>query len=219
VLDADDRALVIADIPGLIEGAASGVGLGHDFLAHVERCRVLVHVVEVAPLDGSEPAANYASIEAELAAFSPELAALPRIVVVNKLDLVPAPPELDLPEPLFVSAATGAGLDALRRRLLHAVPPREVEAPREDDVAEFAVFRPAAGRAYEVEKVGAGNFRVTGDAVERLIARFDMENEEAQALVERRLVRMGVIAALEREGFEPGDDVEIGGIVFELDPS
>jgi GTP-binding protein len=218
VLDADDRALVIADIPGLIEGASEGVGLGHDFLAHVERCRVLVHLVEPLPLDESDPAANYALIEGELERFSPELAALPRIVVVSKADLVPSPPDLGV-EALFVSSATGAGLDDLRRRLLHAVPPRDEEAVREDDVAEFAVFKPAAGRAYEVQRTGAGEFRVTGDAVERLIARFDMENEEAQAHVERRLTRMGVIAALQREGFEPGDDVEIGGIVFELDPS
>ena len=219
VLETDDRQLVIADIPGLIEGASEGVGLGHDFLAHVERCSVLVHVVDIAPVDGSDPHSNYSLIERELEAHSPDLAALPRIVALNKIDLVPTPDPSGFHDPVLVSAATGAGLPDLRRRLLQAVPPREVEAPREDDVAEFQVFRPAAGRAFSVEKVGAGEFRVSGDAVERLIQRFDLDNEEAQALVERRLARMGVIAALEREGFEPGDDVEIAGIVFELDPS
>jgi GTP-binding protein len=219
-IQADDRQLILADIPGLIEGASEGLGLGHDFLAHVERCRVLVHVVELLPLDASDPRDNYALIESELAAHSPELAALPRIVALNKVDLVPDAGTDGWPEPvLLTSAATGRGLDDLRRLLLRSVPPRAAEEVREDDVAEFAVFRPAAGRAYAVEKTGAGEFRVTGDAVERLIARFDLENEEAQALVERRLQRMGVIAALQREGFEPGDDVEIGGIVFELDPS
>jgi len=89
----------------------------------------------------------------------------------------------------------------------------------EDDVAEFQVFRPAAGRAFEVERTGAHGFRVTGDAVDRLIARHDLENDEALAHVEYRLRRMGVIAALEAKGFEPGDDVELGGVVFELDPS
>ena len=88
----------------------------------------------------------------------------------------------------------------------------------EDDVAEYAVFRPAAGRAFEVEKTGAGEFRVSGEAVERLIARHDMENEDAQRYVEDRLRSMGVIRALESAGFEGGDDVEIGGMVFELDP-
>jgi GTP-binding protein len=89
----------------------------------------------------------------------------------------------------------------------------------EDDVAEFQVFRPAAGRAFEVERTGEGVFRVTGAAVDRLIARHDLENDEALAHVELRLRRMGVIAALEAKGFEPGDDVELGGVVFELDPS
>jgi GTP-binding protein len=219
VLETDDRQLVIADIPGLIEGASEGVGLGHDFLAHVERCSVLVHVVDIAPVDGSDPHSNYSLIERELAAHSPDLAALPRIVALNKIDLLPEPDPSPFSDAVLVSAATGAGLPDLRRRLLQAVPQREPEAPREDDVAEFQVFRPAAGRAFEVQKIGAGEFRVSGDAVERLIQRFDLENEEAQALVERRLQRMGVIAALERAGFEPGDDVEIAGIVFELDPS
>ena len=217
VMEAGERQLVVADIPGLIEGASEGAGLGHDFLAHVERCRVLVHLVDIAPPDGSDPHDNYALIERELEAHSPELAALPRIVVLNKADLDPG--FTAWPGALLVSAATGAGLDELRRRLLAAVPELPPEPPRESGVAEFAVFKPAAGRAFTVEKTGAGEFRVAGDAVERLIARFDLENEEAQAHVERRLVRMGVIAALEREGFEPGDDVEIGGIVFELDPS
>jgi GTP-binding protein len=88
----------------------------------------------------------------------------------------------------------------------------------ESQVAEFQVFRPAARRGFDVERVGRGEFRVTGEAVERLIARHDLENEEALAHVEQRLRRMGVIAALEGRGFEPGDDVEIAGVVFELDP-
>ena len=80
------------------------------------------------------------------------------------------------------------------------------------------MFRPAAGRTFDVERTGEREFRVVGEAVDRLIARHDMENEEALALVEHRLRRMGVIAALEAHGFEPGDDVELGGMVFELDP-
>ncbi|MEJ7893499.1 MAG: GTPase ObgE [Solirubrobacteraceae bacterium] len=222
VIEADDRQLVVADIPGLIEGASEGLGLGHDFLAHVERCRVLVHVLDLAPVDGSDPRENYALIEGELEAHSPELAALPRVLAWSKVDLVPPDPSVETlgaAEVVVTSAATGAGLDDLRRLLLRFVPDR-IEAPAgESGVAEFAVFKPAAGRAFAVERLGDGEFRVAGPAVERLIARFDLENEEAQAHVERRLLRMGVIAALEREGFAPGDDVEIGGIVFELDPS
>jgi GTP-binding protein len=121
---------------------------------------------------------------------------------------------------LLTSSATGAGRVELRNELLARVPVAEPapEGAGEDEVAEFAVFRPGASKAFEVGRTDSGGWLVSGEAVERLIARHDMEDEEAQAYVERRLVRMGVIAALERAGFEPGDDVEIGGTVFELDP-
>jgi GTP-binding protein len=231
-LQADDRQLVIADIPGLIEGASDGAGLGHDFLAHVERTRLLVHVLDLAPLDGSEPVANHAVIERELAEHDARLASLPRVLALSKADLVaPDVAEAAVAEwrarlggevPVIVtSSATREGLDELARELLRRVPPAEpvaLEAGGEDEVAEFRVFRPAAGRAFEVEQVGEREYRVTGEAVDRLIARHDLENDEALALVEQRLRRMGVIAALEARGFEPGDDVELGGIVFELDP-
>jgi GTP-binding protein len=228
-LEADDRQLVVADIPGLIEGASAGAGLGHDFLAHVERTRLLVHVLDLAPLDGSDPVENHRVIERELAEHDARLAALPRIVALSKADLV-TPEEaeaaaaewrerVDAPV-LVTSSATRQGLDELARELLRRVPVAEPvpEAAGEDEVAEFQVFRPAARRAFEVERVGEGAFRVTGEAVDRLIARHDLENEEALAHVEQRLRRLGVIAALEANGFEPGDDVEIGGVVFELDP-
>ena len=231
-LEADDRQLVLADIPGLIEGASGGAGLGHDFLAHVERTRLLVHVLDLAPVDGSDPIENHRVIEHELAGHDPRLAALPRVLALSKADLVaPEAAEAaaavwrdrlggDVPV-LVTSSATGQGLAALARELLRRVPPAEPvarEGAGEDEVAEFRVFRPAAGRAFAVERVGAGEFRVTGDAVDRLIARHDLENDEALAHVEHRLRRMGVISALEARGFEPGDDVEIGGVVFELDP-
>src|SRR5215207_2207810 len=231
-IDADDRQLVLADIPGLIEGASDGAGLGHDFLAHVERTRLLVHVLDLAPLDGSDPEQNHAVIERELAAHDPRLAALPRVLALSKADLV-APERaaaaaaawrarLGEAVPVIVtSSATRQGLDVLARELLWRVPaaaPVGQEGAGEDDVAEFKLFRPAATRAFDVERLGEGEFRVTGEAVDRLIARHDMENEEALAHVEHRLRRMGVIAALEARGFEPGDDVELGGIVFELDP-
>jgi GTP-binding protein len=232
MLESDDRQLVIADIPGLIEGASGGAGLGHDFLAHVERTRLLVHVLDLAPLDGSDPEANHAVIERELAAHDPRLAALPRMLALSKADLVSSEhadaaaaewrERVGDEVPVFVtSSATRQGLDVLARELLRRVPPAEPvahEAAGEDEVAEFKVFRPAAGRNFEVERTDDGGFRVIGDAVDRLIARHDMENDEALALVEHRLRRMGVIAALEAHGFEPGDDVELGGIVFELDP-
>src|SRR5262245_4962245 len=228
-LDADDRQLVIADIPGLIEGAHEGLGLGHDFLAHVERTRLLVHVLDLAPLDGSDPVENHAVIERELAEHDQRLAELPRILSLSKADLVPPETAAEaaaewaarLGVPIVItSAATGQGLDDLRRDLLRRVPVAEplAEDAGEDEVAEFQVFRPARGRAFEVERIGDGEFRVTGEAVDRLIARHDLENDEALAHVEHRLRRMGVLRALEAQGFAPGDDVEIAGVVFELDP-
>jgi GTP-binding protein len=231
-LDTGERQLVIADIPGLIEGASAGAGLGHDFLAHVERTRLLVHVLDLAPLDGSDPVENHRVIEHELAEHDERLASLPRILALSKADLVPDEEaeeaaaawaqRLDPDVPVIVtSAATGGGLDTLRRELLRRVPVAEPEpeGAGEDEQAEFQVFRPAAQRAFEVERVGDGEWRVSGDAVERLVARHDLENDEALVHVEHRLRRMGVIGALEARGFEPGDDVEIGGVVFELDPS
>jgi len=234
-LEAADRQLVVADIPGLIEGASTGAGLGHDFLAHVERTRLLVHVLDLAPLDGSDPAANHAVIERELAAHDPRLAELPRVLALSKADLVEPEAaeraarewqarldpdgEGDVPV-LVTSSATGQGVPELARELLRRVPVQEAApaAAGESELAEYRVFRPAAARAFEVEKLGPREFRVTGEPVDRLIARHDIENEEALAHVEHRLQRMGVIEALQAAGFEPGDDVEIGGIVFELDP-
>ncbi|MCW2983830.1 MAG: obgE [Conexibacter sp.] len=251
-LDGDDRQLVLADIPGLIEGAAGGAGLGHDFLAHVERTRLLVHVLDLAPLDGSDPEENFATIEAELAEYDEGLARLPRILALSKADLVSVeeaemvaevwrerfaaavPPREEWEEPveptpvLITSSATGLGLDELRAELLRRVPvveeavlPPGLEAA--EGLEEHRTFRPSAGRRagreFAIEQVEEGLWRVAGDGVDRLIARHDMENLDALAHVERRLHRMGVIRALEAQGFEPGDDVEIGGVVFELDPS
>jgi GTP-binding protein len=230
-LEGEDRQLVLADIPGLIEGASHGAGLGHDFLAHVERTRLLVHVLDLAPLDGSDPEANFRLVERELELHDPRLARLPRILALSKADLVPAEQagraaaawreRLGPGAPVVVtSAATGEGLDELRTELLRSVPPATVPAAAGDEavLAEHRVFRPAERRGFRVERVGEGAFRVAGEPIERLIARHDLDNEEALAHVERRLQRMGVIRALEAAGFAPGDDVEIGGVVFELDP-
>jgi GTPase len=236
-LEVDDRQLVIADIPGLIEGASAGAGLGHDFLAHIERTRALVHVLDLAPLDSREdPEANYATVERELELHNPRLALLPRVLALSKADLVgEAARELaradwaarlgpDTPV-VVTSSATGLGLAELAGELLRLVPEDTAEAasdgaegPIAGELAEHRVFRPAADRAYQVVKVGDGAYRVTGKGIERLIARYDIDNEDALAYLERRLRGIGVIRALEAEGFEPGDEVEIAGIAFDLDP-
>jgi GTPase len=233
-LDTGDRQLVLADIPGLIAGASHGAGLGHDFLAHVERTRLLVHVLDLAPLDGSDPVANHSVIERELAAHEPRLAALPRVLALSKSDLVTAEAaeaaaaewreRLGEDVPVVVtSAATGHGTRELAAVLARVVPPAETAPPEpseeeEPDLAEHMTFRPGAGRGYSVERLGEGRWRVSGQGVERLVERHDLENEEALAYLEERLRAIGVIAALSDAGFEPGDDVEIAGVEFELDP-
>jgi GTP-binding protein len=226
-LERDDRQLVLADIPGLIEGASAGAGLGHEFLAHVERCRLLVHVLDLAPIDGSDPAANHATVESELREHGHGLAELPRILCLSKADLLPASEverrvrewEARLGVPVMAtSAATGQGLDRLRDAIFERVPAEEAAPAREEAPATHRVYRPGAGDAFRVERTGPGAYRVEGRGIERLIARHDVDNEEALRYVEERLRALGVIRALEAAGFEPGDDVEIGGIVFELDP-
>jgi GTP-binding protein len=239
-LHADDRQLVIADIPGLIEGASAGAGLGHEFLAHVERTRLLVHVLDLAPLDLSDPLANHELVEAELALYDPRLAALPRVLALSKADLVdPERGEAererwrarlgpDVPV-ILTSSATRQGLDELTITLLRQVPVQQADAEPGDDgdapsvgkpaeMAEHRVFRPAAPRAFTVERTGEGSFRVSGAGVERLLARYDLENEDALAHLERRLRGIGVIRALEASGFESGNEVEIAGVMFDLDP-
>jgi GTP-binding protein len=235
-LEADDRQLVVADIPGLIEGASEGAGLGHEFLAHVERTRLLVHVLDVAPLDGSDPEANHATVEGELRSHGAGLSELPRVLALSKADLV-TEEEADAAAArwrerlgegvravVVTSAATGRGLDDLRRAILEDVPREEPEgealeaAPAEPE-AEHRVYRPGGDEGFTVERGPDGTFRVAGPRVERLIARYDTDNDEALEYVEDRLRSLGVIRALEAAGFEAGDDVEIGGVVFELDPA
>jgi GTPase len=227
-LERDDRQLVIADIPGLIEGASGGAGLGHEFLAHVERCRLLVHVLDLKPLDGSDPEENHATVEAELREHGHGLAGLPRILALSKADLVP-PEEVQAAvahwrerlgiEVYATSAATGDGLRELADAIFRDVPPDEQRDEHAADTpATHRVYRPGRGESYSVERTGPGAFRVEGERIERLIARHDVDNDEALRYVEERLRALGVIRALESAGFEPGDDVEIGGVVFELDP-
>ncbi len=254
-LHQDDRQLIIADIPGLIEGAADGVGLGHDFLAHVERTRLLVHVLELAPLDGSEPLANFETVEHEIERYQERLASLPRIVALSKADLVtPEQGEAaraqwqermgeEVPV-ILTSSVTRQGLGELATVLLRRIPvltgSSAVAGQRAGnggealddtfgqratvgevalgDLPEHRIFRPAPSGGFRIVRDEEGVFVVEGEGVAKLVARYDLDNEDALAHLERRLRGLGVIRALEAAGFEPGDDVEIAGVVFDLDP-
>ncbi len=228
-LDTGERQLVLADIPGLIEGAAAGAGLGHEFLAHVERCRGLIHVVDIA---GEDPAAAYETVRAELGAYGAGLELLPELVVLTKSDLVPdhdadaAVAEWsdrlggDALGVLGVSSATGAGLDELRGAILEAVPAQEDEkaamTAEPEYEAEHITYRPAGDQGFDVRRIEDGIFEVSGRGIEMLVARHDTENQEALGYIEQRLREIGVLAALRRAGFEPGDEVRIGADAFEL---
>jgi GTP-binding protein len=231
-IEGEDRQAIVADIPGLIEGAAEGAGLGHEFLAHVERCSMLVHLVDVAPMEG-DPVGNYETVRGELAAHGAGLENLPELVVLSKRDLLP-PEQAEQAVAewadrlgdrtlgvLSASSATGEGLDELRQRILielpELAPPVAPSAPLEDGFeAEHRVYRPAGEGGYWVEREDDGGFRVLGRGVELLFERHDTKNEEALAYLEQRLKEMGVIAALDRAGFQAGDDVRIGEHEFEL---
>jgi GTP-binding protein len=234
-IEGEDRQAVVADIPGLIEGAAEGAGLGHEFLAHVERCAMLVHLVDVAPTEG-DPVADYETVRGELAAHGAGLERLPELVVLSKRDLQPAEEveeavrewEERLGDSVLgviaVSSATGEGLDELRQQILAELPEvapataSTAAEPSDEFEAEHRVYRPAGEGGYWVEREDDGGFRVLGRGVELLFERHDTKNEEALAYLEQRLKEIGVIAALDRAGFEPGDDVRIGEHEFELYP-
>jgi GTPase len=228
-IDFDDRQLVIADIPGLIEGAAEGAGLGHQFLAHLERCRLLVHLVEVAPSEG-DPESNHRTVRGELGGYGAGLDELPEIIALSKVDLLAEPERDELVERwrdahpeaagvLGISSATGAGMDELVRAIFEALP-EEAPSPTtgEEFEVEHRVYRPGEDEGFDVVLEREGRFRITGRGIEVLVARHDLDNEEALDYLESRLREIGVIAALERAGFEPGDEVVVGDLEFELDP-
>ncbi len=236
-LDLDDRQVVIADIPGLIEGAAEGVGLGHEFLAHVERCRLLVHLVDISAAgdgeEGTEADLAYATIRSELASYGAGLNLLGEVVALSKADLLPAPDAERVVAAwrerlgdavagvIGISSATGAGLDDLRRVVVAKLPdapqPAAAGGPGEVE-AEHRVYRPGEGEGFEVIAEGERRWRVAGRGIEMLVARHDLSNDEALDYLEGRLREIGVIAELERAGFERGDEVVVGEVEFELDP-
>jgi GTPase len=229
-IEFDDQQLVLADIPGLIEGAAEGAGLGHEFLAHLERCRLLVHLVEVAPAEG-DPESNYRAVRSELAGYGAALDELPEIVALSKVDLMSGQEAdrlvsewrerqgEDAVEVQGISSATGTGLDQLVRAIFATLPEEDSPARRGDFEAEHRVYRPGEQEGFDVIQEGDGRFRVSGRGIELLIARHDLENPEALDYLEGRLRELGVIAELQRAGFEPGDEVVVGELEFELDPA
>jgi GTPase len=194
----DGRQLTVADVPGLIEGASEGVGLGHEFLAHLERARLLVHVIDVA---AGDPGEQFRTIDRELAEYGAGLEERPQVVVLNKIDLVPEVPALDVDDPRIVrvfalSCATGAGVEEFRRALFELVPVEEPAAATEQaELADYLVYRPRAHRRppYRIYRTDRG-FRVVGE----LPAEDELE------------------AALKAAGAKRGDEIDLGEEIVEL---
>ena len=215
-----DTSFTVADMPGLIEGASQGIGLGHQFLKHVERTRVLIHVIDIFPIDESNPWSNYELIENEIRLYSPEIAARPRLIAINKIDLLP---ESEIAErivkfqatgyPVFpISGVTGQGLNDLLNTLTDIV---EASTPTE----EIPVIMPALAKQgedyWEVIEEEDG-YRVVGKRLERMIAMTDLESRDAVRYLQRRLERIGVIEKLRKAGIEEGDSVSIGEFEFDF---
>lgn len=225
----EERGFVMADIPGLIEGAAEGAGLGHDFLRHIERCRLLLQVVDVSGLEGRLPADDFNTIAGELEEFSRELAERPRIVAANKCDLLPD--GTDTPEiaalrtltdamgyPLVcISTATGAGI----RELLHLIdqtlatlPPIAVYAP--DAVPEEAENADEDPQDTVVYRADDGAYVCEGKWLKRLCGRVYFDDRESLMYFQRSLNNAGVIDKLREAGCEEGDTVRIFDIEFDF---
>ncbi len=218
--DEDGRRPTIADVPGLIEGASSGAGLGHAFLRHVERTRILVHVVDGS---GRDPDWDHGVIRDELEAHDPKLLDKPILVAFNKLDLPTAAKawpafrkarERAGQDVIAVSAATGDGIPALRDRLA-AILPRADELDTPPEPAGVVVHRiEAMGDGFVVDRED-GAFRVRGKRIERIAAQTNFEVEESAERFQRDLARLGIDSELRRAGIVPGDLVRIGAAELE----
>jgi GTP-binding protein len=217
----DGTEFVMADIPGLVEGASGGRGLGHQFLRHIERARALVVLLDLgAPLAGGVPAAAQLDVLlAELGAYRPDLLERPRVIAGSKADLVAigGDAEGEAVCDLVFSAATSAGVGALVDRLAVLVQAARAEAAAGaalgSGAGEVVIHRPVA-EGVDVQRTGDGAWLVLGRAAERAVALSDLTDAGAQAEVVRRLRRLGVDRALARAGARDGDDVTVGTMTF-----
>ena len=217
VVSLGDREFVLADIPGLIEGAADGKGLGHEFLRHTERARVLVVLLDPSDLQVDTPERQYYVLMNELAAHSPELAERPTVVVLSKSDLPGDYPTgwaedlgLDLVE---VSGVTGAGVTDLLHRIADLSEMAQRTAPEREG---FMLHRPL-GQTFAIDRIN-DEWVVSGRMAARAVNLDDLTNPDAADLVSKRLVATGIDGALRDAGADPGDDVRIGDLVFTYDP-
>lgn len=218
VVTIGDRELVLADIPGLIEGAAEGKGLGHEFLRHTERARALIVLIDPSSLQTDSPQRQLDVLLSELAQHDSRLAARPRVVALSKVELLSDEEldDLDLPgDILQISAMTGEGLDDLMYRVARAVDEVEADAPAAEREG-FILHRPLRD-GFTITR-DSGEWVVEGIAAVRAVNLSDLTSPEAADFVAKRLAASGIVRGLVEAGAESGDDVRIGSIVFTFDP-
>ncbi|MBQ9617306.1 MAG: GTPase ObgE, partial [Oscillibacter sp.] len=221
VVETDGGGFVMADIPGLIEGASEGVGLGHDFLRHVDRCRLLVHVVDAAGSEGRDPLADFEAINAELSRYSPTLATRPQIVAANKADLLQDAAALEplrarareLGFPLYlISAATHQGVKELLQEITRTLPTLPPVAVYE---AEYVPPAPEADAEPDIRRRDDGAWLVEGAWLERLMADINFADYESRMYFDRALRQARLFERLEALGIGDGDTVSLYGFEFE----
>ena len=221
---------VVADIPGIIENAHEGAGLGIQFLKHLERTRLLIHLVDVSGASGRDPIADYHTINNELASFSPELAKLPQIIALSRVDVVMDRETLKPLVSFFedqgfkvfpISSVTGENMEPLvyhLHTLLQQMPAKGTEQPEVIGPVRITLNSQKTDddpRRYSVARDDEGTLVVSGKGLERIVAMTDMENEYAVSRLQRRLERMGVFAKLKAAGAEEGDTVRIRDVEFD----
>lgn len=216
------HSFVLADIPGLIEGAHEGVGLGHDFLRHIERTKIIIHVLDISGIEGRDPLEDYHKINHELAKYNERLATRPQIVAANKMDLPEAAEQLARVEAYLkeqgreiypVSAATGEGLDVLMQRAAQLLE----EYVEEPEFTEDTVVYEAKDEAeFTIERDDDGAFVIVGKGIEKLVAMTNFDNEEAVRRFQKIWRKLEIEAALRERGIEEGDTVRIREMEFEF---
>ena len=215
----EGRSFVLADIPGLIEGAHEGVGLGHDFLRHIERTKLILHVLDVAGSEGRDPIEDFNQINKELALYSEKLAKRPQIVVANKVDLPEAAEAIERVRAYVtdkgyeffpISAVTGEGVQPLMWRVQELVD--QLEAPEAEDTIQTIETDMAH---FEISREDDGTFVVTGANIDRLVAMTNFDNPEAHRRFQLIWRRLGIEEALKERGIKEGDSVRIRDMVFD----
>ena len=221
-----EQNFVLADIPGLIEGAHKGAGLGHQFLRHIERTKMLIHVIDLSATDGRDPIEDYEQLNLELEHYNELLTKLPQIIALNKIDMPDAAANLERVQEYFgkrkvfpISAVTGEGVNALIQQAYRSL---QYLATRAQKEAETTIILeqelPPEPRArFELAETQEG-FAISGEEPRRAVLMTDMENEQALILLYRKLKRMGVINALERAGAVEGDTIQIDEFEFTYSP-